>query len=100
MKKIIYIFLLGGLLFAKDYIVDQRDKTFIPHELRVHVGDTITFLNHDPFAHNAFTDDPANNFDIGVQKPGERKTIRVKAAGKFDIECAIHPNMLLEVTVE
>jgi len=85
------------LLFGADHIVDQKHKTFIPHTLDVKVGDTITFKNSDPFAHNAYTDDELNEFDIGMQKPGVDVTVKVKGAGKFNVECAIHPNMLLEV---
>jgi len=100
MKNLLLILLIGGSLFAKNYVVNQKNKTFIPHTLVVKVGDTITFKNSDPFAHNAYTDDEANEFDIGMQPPGVDKTIKVKAAGKFNVECAIHPNMLLEVTAK
>lgn len=104
MKKLIQtglLSLLVGLsLNAKDYVVDQKGKTFTPSKLHVKVGDTITFINSDPFAHNAFTDDEANEFDIGMQSTGTKKTITIKEPGTFSIECAIHPNMLLEVTAE
>ncbi len=92
--------LLAGSLMATDHVINQKGKTFIPHEISVAVGDTITFKNSDPFAHNAYTDDEANEFDIGMQKPGVDVSVDVKAAGKFNIECAIHPNMLLEVTAK
>jgi len=85
---------------AKDYIVDQKNKTFIPHAITMSVGDTLVFKNSDPFAHNAYTDDEENEFDIGMQSTGTEKRVKIKARGKFDVECAIHPNMLLEVTVK
>jgi len=98
MKKVfIGLTIASTLLFGANHIVDQKGKTFIPHTLKVKVGDTITFKNSDPFAHNAYTDDEANEFDIGMQKPGDDVTVPIKGAGKFNIECAIHPNMLLEV---
>ena len=98
MKKIIVASVLAtSFLFGANHIVDQKGKTFIPHSLNVKVGDTITFKNSDPFAHNAYTDDEVNEFDIGMQKPGVDVTVKVKGAGKFNVECAIHPNMLLEV---
>ncbi|MEA3228112.1 MAG: plastocyanin/azurin family copper-binding protein [Campylobacterota bacterium] len=83
---------------AANHIVDQKGKTFIPHAISVAVGDTITFKNSDPFAHNAYTDDEENEFDIGMQAAGIDAKVTVKAAGTFSVECAIHPNMLLEVT--
>jgi len=95
---------------AKNYIVDQKNKTFIPHELHLKVGDTITFKNSDDLSHNAYTDDEdaivgnndqgPNAFDIGMQGKGEDVVVKMKAPSKFDVGCAIHPNMLLEVTVE
>ena len=101
MKKIIIAFVFAtSFLFGANHIVDQKDKTFIPHSLNVKVGDTITFKNSDPFAHNAYTDDEENEFDIGMQKPGVDIKVTIKAAGQFNVECAIHPNMLLEVTAK
>lgn len=85
---------------AADHIIDQKGKTFVPSSITVKVGDTITFKNSDSFAHNAYTDDEANEFDTGMQSSSTNKTITVKEAGTFSIECAIHPNMLLEVTAK
>ena len=101
MKLLTALFLLTSItLFATNYVVDQKGKTFIPHSITAKVGDTITFKNSDPFAHNAYTDDKDNEFDIGMQSTGSDVTITLKARGQFDVECAIHPNMLLEVTVK
>ena len=101
MKKILFAttitIMASTSLFSADHIIDQKGKTFIPHAISAVVGDTITFKNSDPFAHNAYTDDESNEFDIGMQKPGRDVTVPIKGAGKFNIECAIHPNMLLEV---
>lgn len=101
MKKIfLTIAILANLCFSKDYVVDQKEKTFIPHLIKAKVGDNLVFKNSDSFAHNAYTDDEENEFDIGMQKPGEDIVIPLKASGAFNVECAIHPNMLLEVEVE
>lgn len=99
MKKVILASLIiSSALFGANHLIDQKGKSFIPHEITVAVGDTLTFKNSDPFAHNAYTDDEDNEFDIGMQSPGTDATVTIKAAGTFSIECAIHPNMLLEVT--
>ena len=101
MKKIIVAgLILSSALFGANHVIDQKGKTFIPHAVSVAVGDTLTFKNSDPFAHNAYTDDGANEFDIGMQAPGKDISAKVKAAGVFNVECAIHPNMLLEVTAK
>ncbi len=101
MKKILLVAVLAAsTLFSADHVIDQKGKTFIPHEITVAVGDTLIFKNSDPFAHNAYTDDEANEFDIGMQSPGTNASVTVKSAGTFSVECAIHPNMLLEVTAK
>ena len=100
MKNILLSLVVASSLFGANHIIDQKGKTFIPHSISVAVGDTITFKNSDPFAHNAYTHDEANEFDIGMQSPGKDASTKVKAAGVFNIECAIHPNMLLEVTAK
>ncbi len=101
MKKILLGMVFVTLsLYATNHVIDQKGKTFIPHEIAVKPGDKITFLNSDPFAHNAYTDDENNEFDIGMQSTGTKKSIIVKPGGDFSVECAIHPNMLLEVIMK
>jgi len=101
MKKIVIASLIiTSALFGANHVIDQKGKTFVPHAVTVAVGDTITFRNSDPFAHNAYTDDEANEFDIGMQASGSDAVVKIKAAGKFNVECAIHPNMLLEITAK
>ena len=100
MKLLLLPFLTSLFLYASDHVVDQKNKTFIPGDIHVKVGDTITFKNSDPISHNAYTDNEANEFDVGMQDTGTEKTITVKAAEDFEIECAIHPNMLIKVKVD
>jgi len=100
LKTVLISLALVASVNAANHVIDQKGKTFIPHAITVAVGDTITFKNSDPFAHNAYTDDEANEFDIGMQAAGAENKVTVKAAGIFSVECAIHPNMLLEVTAK
>jgi len=100
MNKILLSLLTISALYATDHVVDQKNKTFMPGTLHVKVGDTITFKNSDPFSHNAYTDDEDNEFDVGMQATGTETSMKVKKAGEFHIECAIHPNMLIKVKAE
>ena len=100
MKKIFLFILFSVFVFGANHIVDQKKKSFIPKTLKVKVGDNIIFKNSDTFAHNAYTDNEENEFDIGMQKPNQDIKVFIKARGKFNVECAIHPNMLLEVEAE
>ena len=50
MKKTLLALAMSSItLFAANHVVDQKDKTFIPHAITVKAGDTITFKNSDPF---------------------------------------------------
>ena len=100
MKRIFFLVLFSIFAQGADHVVDQKSKSFMPKYIKAKVGDNLIFKNSDPFAHNAYTDDEENEFDIGMQKPNKDIKIPIKARGKFNVECAIHPNMLLEVDVK
>ncbi len=102
MKKIVLfttVVTLVASLHASEHVINQKDKTFAPETMKVKVGDKIVFKNNDGFAHNAFSDNEANEFDIGMQKPGQDVTVEMKKPGTVEIECAIHPNMRMTVEV-
>jgi len=102
MKKTILLastLTLAVSIYASEHVINQKDKTFAPGVMKVKVGDKITFKNNDGFAHNAFSDNEANEFDIGMQKPGQDVTIEMKKPGKVEVECAIHPNMHMTIEV-
>lgn len=90
----------GSSVFAAEHVVDQLGRKFIPATLNVKVGDTIRFKNSDPFAHNAYTEDKLNEFDTGMQATGQDAIMTVKGKSNFKVQCAIHPEMLLEVKVD
>lgn len=100
MKTLLILTLLGLNLFAKEHIVDQKNKTYIPNKLTVSVGDTIVLKNSDPYFHISYSTDPINGFNTGVQKQGEIKKIEINAERSFVIQCSVHPNMTMEVIVK
>jgi plastocyanin len=77
----------------------QKNIEFAPAEYRGKVGDTITFVNADPFGHNAYSATPGGTFDIGLQNSGERKPIRFTSAGTFEVRCRIHPKMKMQIVI-
>ena len=94
------IFAATNFANAQDHIVNQKGKKFMPTTIKAKAGDTVTFKNSDGFAHNAFTDNEANEFDIGMQKPGQDMTVKLPEKATIEVECAIHPNMHLTIEVE
>ena len=86
--------------FAAEFTVEQKNKKFMPDSITVKVGDTINFLNGDDFFHNVFSLSDAQLFDLGSYPKGESKPVVFVSAGVLEIECAIHPDMIMTVTVE
>jgi len=71
---------------------------FTPAQATVAVGDTVTWVNNDPFPHNvASARLPIHSGDM---QPGQRWTFRPTAAGRFDYECTLHPGMRGTLIVE
>ena len=92
--------LLPALVHAsQDVVVAQKNKAFSTAALTIHVGDKVTFRNDDAFVHNVFSLTDEMPFDLGTAPQGQAKSIAFTKAGKFEIECAIHPEMKLIVTV-
>ena len=100
MRKIVAMLGLLTIMFAKEYVIVQVNKEFTPKKISIKAGDTLIFKNNDEYAHNMYTDNEENEFDLGVQRPNDDKKIILKAKGKTVIECAIHPNMILEVDIK
>lgn len=85
---------------AEEFEVGQKNKTFSVKELKMKKGDTIKFVNHDPFFHNIFSLSAVKTFDLGSYGKDESRVVVFEESGKVDVECAIHPTMQLSVQVE
>ncbi len=90
---------------AEEVVVGQHNKTFVVdgnkvEAITIHVGDTIRFKNEDPFFHNIFSLSDLKTFDLGSFPKGQSKTVTFDKPGMAEVECAIHPEMYMEVTVK
>lgn len=100
-----FLALVPGISNAGEVTVFQKDKSFQTDsgkidKLSVNTGDTIRFENGDPFFHNIFSLSDLKTFDLGSFPKGEFKTVTFDKPGLIEIECAIHPEMFLELTVK
>ena len=94
-----------AMVYAKDIVIDQKNKTFLLENnkvdtISINQGDTIHFMNQDPWFHNIFSLSDLKTFDLGSFPKGESRPVIFDKKGTVEIECAIHPNMFLEVTVK
>jgi len=79
---------------ARNKVISQRGKTFIPRVLAVPVGTRVAFRNDDPIFHNIFSLSKPNEFDTGLYKQGGSYTQTFKHPGAVQLLCNIHASML------
>jgi plastocyanin len=86
--------------WSAEHVVSQKGKAFSVKKLKVRVGDSVKFVNEDPFSHNVFSLSAAKGFDLGTYPQGGAKSVTFDKVGTVDVECAIHPDMTMSVEVE
>ena len=89
----------AGSAIAAEHVVAQKGKAFSVKKLSVKVGDSVKFVNEDPFSHNVFSLSDAKSFDLGSYGQGGAKSITLEKAGTIEVECAVHPDMKLIIEV-
>ena len=83
---------------AADFTILQKDSAFSVPQITIKVGDRITFVNADSANHNVYSETKGSEFEF-VQRPGRSDTVRFSQPGSVEVQCAIHPDMRLEVHV-
>lgn len=119
----IIVTLVGFLMFnsvwaANKHVVEQKNKEFVLtgkivsgkmiktkdgktlERLVIEPGDAVEFKNSDEFFHNIYSLNESKPFDLGSYPKGESRTVKFDKKGTYEVECAIHPNMYLEVVVK
>jgi len=100
----VLLLLMCSPVHAKVITVIQKDKEFKIDMNRVSIleinkGDIIKFENDDPFFHNVYSMSDLKMFDLGSYKTGLAKSVTFDKSGSVDVECAIHPRMILHVNI-
>ena len=75
-----------------------RDYTYVPDEVVIKVGESVTWINEDSVRHNAAADD--NAFEGPLLSQGESYTYTFDVAGEYPYHCTPHPYMKAVVIVE
>jgi plastocyanin len=92
--------ILAGLAAAQ-YSVSQKGRAFMPLDVTLKRNDTVLIVNDDAdLRHHAYIDSAKFSFDSGDQEPGSKTSITFAVAGTFEVLCAIHPKMKLNVNVQ
>ena len=78
--------------------VEMSGMSFIPAQITVKVGTTVTWTNNDSFAHTA-TSDSSGGWDTGNIAGGKSAAHTFNTAGTFPYRCTYHAAMGMVGTV-
>lgn len=79
-------------------IMLEKIKFSVPLKV-VKPSDQLTFTNGDKIVHNIISMTNDFQFDLGVVKPGESKSVKFNETGVVDIQCTIHPEMKMTLFI-
>ena len=77
--------------------VEIRNNTFIPPQLNVAPGTTVTWVNRDSVPHTVTADNGL--FDSGQLAPGASYPVVLEGAGTVTYHCKLHPEMRGSIVV-
>lgn len=83
-----------------EQIISQKNRTYAPGAVTLKKGESLKIINDDIFLHHAFIKSEAINFDSGSMEEGEMARVTFNKPGEYQLLCAIHPKMKLNITVE
>jgi plastocyanin len=82
---------------AEEFKVTIDNFTFTPAELKVKVGDTVTWTNHDDIPHTVVS---AGKFRSKAMDTDNSFSFTFTAAGDYKYFCSLHPHMTGMIKVE
>jgi len=71
--------------------VDIKSFEYVPGNLQIPAGATITFVNHDNAPHTATAND--GSWDTGTLDKDDSKSITFDKPGEYLYHCRVHPTM-------
>ena len=87
----------GARAHAETITVSIDNFTFTPTELKVKVGDTVTWTNHDDIPHAIVS---AGKFRSKTMDTDDSFSFTFAAAGDYKYFCSLHPHMTGMIKVE
>ena len=82
---------------------EATNECYIPYEVSISVGDTVTWSNDDTAAHTVTSGTPADGpdgtFDSSLFMAGNEYSVTFDTAGEYDYFCMVHPWMTGKIQV-
>ena len=86
-----------GTAHAEESKVTIDNFTFSPATVKVKVGDTVTWSNHDDIPHTVVS---AGKFRSKAMDTDNTFSFTFASAGEYKYFCSLHPHMTGTITVE
>jgi plastocyanin len=84
---------------APAFVVSQKDRMFDPDNITIRAHQFITIKNDDDTTHHLYCSAENLKYNSGPMHVGESASIMFPNPGTYQVRCAIHPKMILQVTV-
>jgi plastocyanin len=85
------------VLSASQVTVDISDFDFLPRDLTIKAGTSVTWVNHDLAPHDAT--DVGGSWATAMLNPQESDTLTFDSPGSYKYLCSIHPAMTASLTI-
>ena len=82
---------------AEEFKITIDNFTFAPNELKLKVGDTVTWINHDDIPHTVVS---AGKFRSKTMDTDDNYSFTFTSAGDYKYFCSLHPHMTGMIKVE
>lgn len=79
--------------------ISQKNLQFAPDFVVVMKGQKVDMPNDDDVAHNVYSFNGANQFNLGIYPKGENRSVSFEKTGIVDVFCSIHRQMHARVFV-
>ena len=80
-------------------VMDQRNRTFVPHVLAVQTGTAVHFPNSDDVRHQVYSFSPAKTFQLPLYEGTPANPILFDKPGVVAIGCNIHDRMTAYIVI-
>ncbi|WP_037360496.1 cupredoxin domain-containing protein [Amycolatopsis orientalis] len=85
---------------AATQTVMMQDYAYAPASLTVHVGDTVTWIQHDTAPHDVVTTSAPVAFRSPQLSQGQSWSYTFQTPGTYAYYCSVHPDMRAQVIVQ
>jgi plastocyanin len=92
-----FLQLAGAPARAEEIKITIDNFTFTPNDLKVKIGDTVTWTNHDDIPHTVVS---AGKFRSKTMDTDDHFSFTFTSAGDYKYFCSLHPHMTGMIKVE